>query len=541
VLFQFYGQGEVGIGRGVEREVFESVSKALVDRNNPFGVLESCDAGGGSGAGTRSAGEVMTVEVPLPWNLSLASQGQRAGARAGSESGLGAGANARSGFTQTDLALEAVTPACHCRQAAALRTVTKVGANTGRRFWSCPKSMNDASRCGFFEWASASESSAVVVDGTKNHNQTINDNKSKITSTSSSSSYNIQRDSLYALGCLVGHLLLRKIAHAGQSRTVQQGSNTSTLWLLHQQEMTDLRSGGPPPTNHDRDSTNSSSAHRGGACLSINLPILLWKIILNPHRVVGLHDLQSFDGMLHQSLVFVAECDPDSLASLDLYFSAPAPPEGSGSNSNSSSSSSVVVNSSEIPLEPGGCSRNVDAGNRTEYLRLLVAHHVKTRLGPQAARIREGLLSVVPQLILGLFGEGDLSTLITGQPELSAEEWQAHTVIQTGLGGSSSLSSFFSGSAQVRWFWALVKEMSQQERGLLLRFCTGCSRLSAGGFAALSPRFSITLVSYAPERSLPTAATCFNLLKLPLYPDERSLRKSVTTAILYGSEGFAFS
>jgi HECT-domain (ubiquitin-transferase) len=96
-------------------------------------------------------------------------------------------------------------------------------------------------------------------------------------------------------------------------------------------------------------------------------------------------------------------------------------------------------------------------------------------------------------------------------------------------------------SPQMRWFWEVVGEMSQQERGLLLRFCTGCSRLGAGGFSSLQPKFAITLVPYDPSRALPTAATCFNLLRLPLYPDRVTLRKAVTTAMLYGSAGFTFS
>lgn len=76
---------------------------------------------------------------------------------------------------------------------------------------------------------------------------------------------------------------------------------------------------------------------------------------------------------------------------------------------------------------------------------------------------------------------------------------------------------------------------------LYSRFCTGCSRLPSGGFAAIQPKFTITRVSYIQERSLPTAATCFHLLKLPDYPNRQLLNKNLHTAIVYGSEGFAFT
>ena len=75
----------------------------------------------------------------------------------------------------------------------------------------------------------------------------------------------------------------------------------------------------------------------------------------------------------------------------------------------------------------------------------------------------------------------------------------------------------------------------------IYRFSTGCSRLPVGGFAALTPSFNITKVPYSPKNSLPTSATCFNLLRLPNYPNEVTLRKNVMIAILYGSEGFSYS
>ena len=72
-------------------------------------------------------------------------------------------------------------------------------------------------------------------------------------------------------------------------------------------------------------------------------------------------------------------------------------------------------------------------------------------------------------------------------------------------------------------------------------FCTGTSRLPSGGFGGLDPKFTINVVPFSAATSLPTASTCFNLLKLPAYPDEASLRKNVFTATLYGSTGFSFT
>ena len=39
---------------------------------------------------------------------------------------------------------------------------------------------------------------------------------------------------------------------------------------------------------------------------------------------------------------------------------------------------------------------------------------------------------------------------------------------------------------------------------------------------------------------LPTAATCFNTLRLPEYPTYEALEEAVTIALRHGVEGFAF-
>lgn len=102
---------------------------------------------------------------------------------------------------------------------------------------------------------------------------------------------------------------------------------------------------------------------------------------------------------------------------------------------------------------------------------------------------------------------------------------------------------------------------------VVYRFCTGSSKLPVGGFGFLNPPFQINFTALPsrlgppekhrsgggssnsssggnattnPAAPLPTAATCFNLLRLPLYESEGQLRKQVMTALVYGSEGFSF-
>ena len=102
----------------------------------------------------------------------------------------------------------------------------------------------------------------------------------------------------------------------------------------------------------------------------------------------------------------------------------------------------------------------------------------------------------------------------------------------------------YANSNQVRWFWALVRSMTTEERSRLLYFCTGSMRPPATGFGSLmgyngqeDERFTIASIDGAEAGRLPTAAACFNKLNLPAYPTENELRAKLNSALIE-SEGF---
>ena len=115
---------------------------------------------------------------------------------------------------------------------------------------------------------------------------------------------------------------------------------------------------------------------------------------------------------------------------------------------------------------------------------------------------------------------------------MKADDWERNAVYQGG---------YESYSPPIRWLWRFIGSLSASDRALLLKFCTGTSRLPVGGFKALSPRFCVQAWPYDPALPLPRAATCFNMLKLPLYRSEKELEKNVLLAIRFGSEGFSFT
>ena len=210
----------------------------------------------------------------------------------------------------------------------------------------------------------------------------------------------------------------------------------------------------------------------------------------------------------------------------------------------------------DVPLCPGGATREVTDENKKEYIATLLQAHFKL-YQPAARSFRAGLLEVLDRhhgrVILQIYTAVELATLIGGVSDLSPSDWKQHTVVSTSTfrpSASSTSSSFLGSSVQgfhtsegqtvLGWFWCVVERLTREERALLLKFATGLSRLPFGGFEALRPAFTLQPLEYRANMPLPMAATCFHTLKLPLYPSEAELEKNVLLALRFGSEGFAF-
>lgn len=93
-----------------------------------------------------------------------------------------------------------------------------------------------------------------------------------------------------------------------------------------------------------------------------------------------------------------------------------------------------------------------------------------------------------------------------------------------GLSGSSGC---------VKMFWAILeKEMSEEEQAKVLKFVTSCPRPPLLGFQQLHPPFTISLMDTdRPNEKLPTASTCFNILRLPAYSNSKIMKEKLLYAI----------
>jgi len=135
---------------------------------------------------------------------------------------------------------------------------------------------------------------------------------------------------------------------------------------------------------------------------------------------------------------------------------------------------------------------------------------------------------------LCLFNEPELQVLISGPSggKIDIYDMKSNTRY---AGGFTSIDR------TVHRFWKVFSSLSSEQQGLLLRFVTSCERPPPLGFASMNPPFTIQRIGILRDGDrLPTAATCFNTLKLPTYSSEKIMKERLVYAIESGT-GFELS
>ena len=134
--------------------------------------------------------------------------------------------------------------------------------------------------------------------------------------------------------------------------------------------------------------------------------------------------------------------------------------------------------------------------------------------------------------LLGMFCAPELQILISGsQAGLSVDDLRAHTRYAGG---------YLSVDRHVLRFWSVFAELSVEDQAALLKFVTSCERPPSLGFASLQPPFTIQRVDCSDDQRLPTASTCFNILKLPTYSSSKVMREKLLQSI-HSKAGFDLS
>ncbi|KAJ2894525.1 ubiquitin-protein ligase (E3) [Coemansia aciculifera] len=195
-----------------------------------------------------------------------------------------------------------------------------------------------------------------------------------------------------------------------------------------------------------------------------------------------------------------------------------------------------------VPLVTGGDKIKVTSRNRLLYLDLIAQFKLVKQISEPVNSFLSGLHTIIPPVWLSLLFASplELSRLLCGDSgTIDVANWKQHTHYDGAYRAKTSEHP------TIVAFWNVVEnELSEKQRRDLCRFATSCERPPLLGFAELNPRFCITSSSSDQngehDYRLPSASTCVNLLKLPVYSSERILRAKLIAAIESGA-GFDLS
>ncbi|KAK6395996.1 hypothetical protein LTR65_010105 [Meristemomyces frigidus] len=235
-------------------------------------------------------------------------------------------------------------------------------------------------------------------------------------------------------------------------------------------------------------------------------------------KTVSLKDMESLDLDYYKSLVWILENDITEVTFESFCVSVDR------------------FGAEEIvDLIPNGRNILVTEENKQEYVQLVVEHRLIKSVEAQLDKFLEGFHEIIPQELVSIFNEQELELLISGLPDIDADDWKNNT----------EYHNYQATSPQIQWFWRAVRSFDKEEKAKLLQFVTGTSKVPLNGFKELEgmngfARFNIHR-DYSSKEKLPSSHTCFNQLDLPEYESYEHLRQQMYTAITAGSEYFGFA
>lgn len=195
-------------------------------------------------------------------------------------------------------------------------------------------------------------------------------------------------------------------------------------------------------------------------------------------------------------------------------------------------------------LEPGGSNTIVTEENLPRYLQLLCDAFLCHEIREELQCLIHGFYSVVPLETLRNSGlsPSELAALVAGTHGLDVTQWREWSVERHGSHdfSESDVETHDAEADQIlTWFWIVLQEMDEEQRRMLLRFATGSGRLPPGGFASLSPRFTLVVSDAGSPEHLPQANTCANRLVLCRYSSQQQLHTKLLQALPTSDFGFA--
>jgi len=230
-------------------------------------------------------------------------------------------------------------------------------------------------------------------------------------------------------------------------------------------------------------------------------------------------DLRSLDPQLHKNIMFIKSCEKSEVEDLCLYFNV------FRDNYGQSTTVDLIPNGSDIP---------VTGSNRISYIYRLANFYLNVETREQCRAFVRGFSDLISPGMVRIFGEREFQKVLSGAADARIDV--------SDLRRNCNYSGGYSEDHEtIRLFWQVVAELSREDQELLLKFVTSSPRAPLLGFRYLHPKFCIhKSVDEGGDKRLPTASTCMNLLRLPEYRTEETLREKLIYS-LHHQQGFGLS
>eukprot|EP00948_MAST-09A_sp_MAST-9A-sp1_P001492 g1492.t1 len=213
-----------------------------------------------------------------------------------------------------------------------------------------------------------------------------------------------------------------------------------------------------------------------------------------------LDDLGNYDRELAKGLSYILENNPENLC---LDFSVVSDQFGV---------------QTVIELKPHGVDIPVTEANKNEYIQLVINYYLDKTIKDQINAMLRGFRKLISEDAIRVFTAKELDLLLNGEPEIDLDHLRSNVRYE---------GSYTETSPEILRFWNMVNSFTEKQRGELLRFTTGSSKIPLDG---LDPPLCICPSEHGAD-ALPSAHTCFNKLVLPTYDTEEKMTERFHFAI----------
>uniref|UniRef100_A0A3B5B6K7 HECT and RLD domain containing E3 ubiquitin protein ligase 4 n=1 Tax=Stegastes partitus TaxID=144197 RepID=A0A3B5B6K7_9TELE len=178
-----------------------------------------------------------------------------------------------------------------------------------------------------------------------------------------------------------------------------------------------------------------------------------------------------------------------------------------------------------LELVPNGDDINVNKSNRQDFVNAYVDYVFNTSVAPLFECFYAGFHKVCGGKVLELFQPNELQAMVIGNTNYDWTELEKSTEYK---------GEYWTDHPTIRLFWGVFHDLPLEKKKQFLLFLTGSDRIPILGMKNLK---LVIQPTGGGEHYLPVAHTCFNLLDLPKYTSQETLREKLLQAIDH-NQGF---